>query len=462
MIMNQLMNTLEEGHVAIVAIEGDIPAWLNGRFISNGPGQFQVGNTQFKHWFDGFALLKSFSFKEGHVEVNAKYLKSLQYTKSNKRGELFLSEFGTSNRGITGVMRNLLYGSKYDNTNINIVQVEQGKLIAMTETANVVVFEKVSLDTMAIEKYTKAFTFHVSTAHPIRDYKRNTLVNVSIRFGYKNQYKILETDLSTGKCECIARYYSKIPFYMHSFAMTENYVILYQTPVIISTRKALSPWRPIIDAMDIKPELGSKVIVINRNNGESSTFTTETFYCFHSSNAYEKNNDIILDLITTNHGDYSIFTLDNMDKRKKFQSSFTRFTINMKKNDLQKNILYSDRIEFPRINESASLTNDYTYSYMCNKSNSSSFFNQILKLNVKTSEVQAWHLDDITVGEPVFVQNEKNKDDGILMVLLHDAKNNRSGMAIICSQSLKTIAIVWLSCLFPQGLHGQFFHDDEQ
>ena len=49
--MKQLMNTFKEGNAAIVAVEGDIPVWLNGRFISNGPGQFQVDDTQFNHWF---------------------------------------------------------------------------------------------------------------------------------------------------------------------------------------------------------------------------------------------------------------------------------------------------------------------------------------------------------------------------------------------------------------------------
>ena len=459
MKIKQLMTTFKEGNAAIVAVEGDIPAWLNGRFISNGPGQFQVGDTQFKHWFDGFALLKSLSFNKGHVEVDAKYLKSLQYTESNKRDELFLSEFGTSNRGILGVIRNLFYSSKYDNANVNITQAEQGRLIAMTEAPNVVIFEKESLDTMAIEKYAKDFSPHITTAHPVRDYKRNTLVNVAIKFGTKTQYNIVETDLSTGLCNCIGSYSSDIPFYIHSFAMTENYVILYQTPVVISRLKALLPWKPVIDAMQDKPELGSAIIVINRNNGESTIFSTKNFYCYHCSNAYEKDHDVILDLVTTYRGDYSTLSLDSMDERKS-ESNFTRFIINMQKKDMQINTLYNGQIEFPRINESTFLSNDYTHSYMCNKINGSSLFNQILKLNVKAGTVQTWQLEDVAVGEPVFVKNASNPDDSVLMFLLYDLENNRSGMAITTSESLETISIVWLSCLFPPGLHGQFFHDD--
>ena len=145
---------------------------------------------------------------------------------------------------------------------------------------------------------------------------------------------------------------------------------------------------------------------------------------------------------------------------KEFQSKFARFTINMKKKDLRVNSLYSGRIEFPRVNERVSLGNDYTYSYMCNKRKGSSVFDQILKLNVKTGAVETWCLEGVAVGEPVFIQRENKEHDSILMVLLYDTIKNRSGLAIISSESLKTIATVWLSCVFPPGLHGQFFQDD--
>ena len=163
--------------------------------------------------------------------------------------------------------------------------------------------------------------------------------------------------------------------------------------------------------------------------------------------------------MTTYRGDYSALSLDNMDERK-YESNFTRFIINMQKKYIQTNTLYNGQIEFPRINESTFLSNDYTYSYMCNKINGSSLFNQILKLNVKAGTVQTWQLEDVAVGEPVFVKNASNPDDSVLMFLLYDLENNRSGMAITTSESLETISIVWLSCLFPPGLHGQFFHDD--
>lgn len=46
---------------------GSIPPWLQGTLLRNGPGLFSVGNTSYKHWFDGMALIHSFTFKDGKL-----------------------------------------------------------------------------------------------------------------------------------------------------------------------------------------------------------------------------------------------------------------------------------------------------------------------------------------------------------------------------------------------------------
>lgn len=44
---------------------GLLPDWLEGTLVRNGPGLFSVGETSYNHWFDGMALLHSFSLKNG-------------------------------------------------------------------------------------------------------------------------------------------------------------------------------------------------------------------------------------------------------------------------------------------------------------------------------------------------------------------------------------------------------------
>lgn len=38
-------------------VKGNIPKWLNGSLLRNGPGSLNVGDTQYHHLFDSAALL---------------------------------------------------------------------------------------------------------------------------------------------------------------------------------------------------------------------------------------------------------------------------------------------------------------------------------------------------------------------------------------------------------------------
>lgn len=53
------------GAVFIFFCAGNIPSWLQGTLLRNGPGLFSVGETSYQHWFDGMAIMNSFAFKDG-------------------------------------------------------------------------------------------------------------------------------------------------------------------------------------------------------------------------------------------------------------------------------------------------------------------------------------------------------------------------------------------------------------
>lgn len=46
---------------------GQLPTWLQGILLRNGPGMHTIGDSKYNHWFDGLALLHSFTFKNGKL-----------------------------------------------------------------------------------------------------------------------------------------------------------------------------------------------------------------------------------------------------------------------------------------------------------------------------------------------------------------------------------------------------------
>jgi len=66
-----------------VRVVGEIPDWVEGTLLRNGPGTFKVGNQRYRHWFDGLAMLHRFSIKSGKVSYSNKLLESLSYSWAN-------------------------------------------------------------------------------------------------------------------------------------------------------------------------------------------------------------------------------------------------------------------------------------------------------------------------------------------------------------------------------------------
>uniref|UniRef100_A0A8C4YCM4 Beta-carotene oxygenase 1 n=1 Tax=Gopherus evgoodei TaxID=1825980 RepID=A0A8C4YCM4_9SAUR len=73
----------------------ELPSWLQGILLRNGPGMHTVGETQYNHWFDGLALMHSFTFKNGEVYYRSKYLRSDTYNCNIEANRIVVSEFGT-------------------------------------------------------------------------------------------------------------------------------------------------------------------------------------------------------------------------------------------------------------------------------------------------------------------------------------------------------------------------------
>jgi carotenoid isomerooxygenase len=77
-------------------ISGEIPLWINGSLLRNGPGSVKVGDMAFSHLFDCSALLHRFDIKNGNVTYQCKFLQSDTYKKNHEANRIIVTEFGTS------------------------------------------------------------------------------------------------------------------------------------------------------------------------------------------------------------------------------------------------------------------------------------------------------------------------------------------------------------------------------
>src|SRR5438105_699028 len=78
-----------------LSVNGAIPEWLNGTLLRTGPAKFDVGQSKLNHWFDGFAMLHSFTFNNGKVVYLNKFLESNAYKTAKQSGKIKYREFAT-------------------------------------------------------------------------------------------------------------------------------------------------------------------------------------------------------------------------------------------------------------------------------------------------------------------------------------------------------------------------------
>lgn len=76
-------------------ITGKVPTWLQGTYTRAGMGQYTMGNTKMHHWFDGYALLSAFQFKDGQVNHKVRFVESNHYQASKAKNQIVYWEFGT-------------------------------------------------------------------------------------------------------------------------------------------------------------------------------------------------------------------------------------------------------------------------------------------------------------------------------------------------------------------------------
>ena len=76
-------------------VTGRIPAWLVGTLLRNGPGRFEVGADQYRHWFDGLAMIHRFGIADGGVSYANRFLRTPGFEAAEREGHIVCSEFDT-------------------------------------------------------------------------------------------------------------------------------------------------------------------------------------------------------------------------------------------------------------------------------------------------------------------------------------------------------------------------------
>jgi beta,beta-carotene 9',10'-dioxygenase len=459
-------STLErEVTVDELALTGALPSWLRGSLLRTGPAKFEDGAQRMRHWFDGLAMLHRFTIEDGRVSYGNRFLQSRAYRAARDQERIAYSEFATDPcRSLFKRVQTLFapQSTLSDNANVNVARLGE-RFVAMTETPLPVQFDPETLETAGVRPF--AAPGQLTTAHPHLDRASGGMLNYAAKLGARSSYRFFALQPPQGAEQSasprmIASLPVKEPAYMHSFGLTERWLVLAEFPLVVNPLALALSGRPYIENYRWKPELGTRFTLVDRVSGETvAGFRSEPCFAFHHVNAYEDGDEVVVDLCAS--GDAGVIEdlyLDRLRAGKPVASAeLTRFRLRLSDRAVTRERLADGDIELPRVNYGR--CNERPYRYVWGVGNGpGGWFERIVKVDIDEGATLSWSEPGCYAGEPVFVArpHAEDEDDGVLLSVVLDAGAGTSFMLVLDARDLGELARAQAPHHIPFGFHGQF------
>ncbi|KAK4884042.1 hypothetical protein RN001_000313 [Aquatica leii] len=493
-------------------ITGSIPLWLNGALLRNGPGLLKVGNYEFKHLFDGMALLQRFEIKNGKVTFQCRFLQSNAYKTNTRANRIMFTDFGTTStpdpcQSIFQRFFSVFQRTKTcDNANISLYPFGD-EIYSLGEMPFMFKIDKDTLETKERKNLHK-LNIVCHTSHP-QVTEDGTVYNLAISKTVSNHSIVRFPKKSTkydddysmyDKAEIVASIpvrWRLFPSYMHSFGLTKNYFVILEQPLTISVPNiSINFLRnlPIINSLKSFPNELTQISVVSRNTGKRThTFYSNTFFYFHTINQYEEENHIILDVCIYNdasllesfkidalrdrHNNYDMLRstpvrlilplLDSYDNVKPNENLVKIKKSNAKaflREDgtifVEWEVLSKSLCELPTVNYHKHQGVKYKYFYALGFDNDQGNFGSIIKVNTEDKTTIEWYEKYCFANEPIFVANPnaESEDDGVILSnFVWDCnETHRTGLIVLDAKTMEEIGRVEFDTPgpIPAGFHG--------
>jgi beta,beta-carotene 9',10'-dioxygenase len=119
-----------------------------------------------------------------------------------------------------------------------------------------------------------------------------------VEFGLNSRYRLFSV-ADDGTQQQVAELPVDRPAYMHSFAMTERYLVLVEFPLVVSALDLKFSGKPFIQNYRWQPERGLRFHVVDKDSGRKvATASGDAAFAFHHVNAFEDHDGLAIDMVT--------------------------------------------------------------------------------------------------------------------------------------------------------------------
>jgi carotenoid cleavage dioxygenase len=423
----------EEHTLTDLAVQGTLPAELDGRYLRNGANPITGFSA---HPFFGDGMIHGIRVRDGRADwYRNRYVRTPFYDSP----ELDILD------------PNVMLDMTASKANTHVVG-HNGKILALEEGHFPYVLDG-DLNTVGPLDFGGRLNGSF-TAHP----KICPVTGELLAFGYSAfepylRYLRVSADGQLVQTENIT---VGGPTMMHDFNVTRNHVIFMDLPAVFDLDRAIRGEMPIGWSDTYPARLG--VMPRDGSDADVRWYEINPCYVFHPMNSYEDGDRIVLDVARLSH----VWRDSMMDFP---MPELWRFTIDTTTGTVHEEKVDDRPAEFPRVADSV-VGLPHRYGYMMAVPTDPSYDDPmaqegaILKYDRHTGARSAIHLGKGRLpGEPVFVPADgaTAEDDGYLMTYVYDASTDTSSYVVFDAATMdqSPVATVALPRI-PFGFHGSW------
>ena len=429
-------------------VEGQIPTDLAGHFLRNGPNpEFTPPMPDLYHPFDGDGMLHQVHFEQGKATYRNRWIETKGLLREREEGKALWGGFNTIGKIEAPAdmpMKNLANTAMVYHNN---------KLLALWEAGLPHEISLPDLKTVGEENFGGGWN-HAVSAHPKVDPVTGELIVFCYGYGAAPFVKYGVVDPKGKVIHETGIDLAGKPVMIHDMAITENYSLIFDMPVTFSLDRVMNGG----EAFDWEPENGARIGVVPRygQGNEIKWFDVQTGYIFHTFNAWEEGDEIVLQACRSERT--SILVADQTDDQ---LGKMRRYRLNMTTGSVSEEKVSSVPMEFSRINETM-LGRETRYGYASRfHPTRGLLFSGILKHDRKDDSIETIELNDTQFHqELVFAPrvNSQSEDDGYVVGFIHDETDNHAECWVIDAQKFSDgpVARVHIPTRVPYGFHANW------
>lgn len=441
-------------------ISGSIPQGLRGSLYRNGPARLERGGIKVGHWFDGDGAILAVHFSADGATATYRYVQTAGYQEETNADRLLYGNYGMT---APGAIWNQWFKPFKNAANTSVLALPD-RLLALWEGGNPHALDLESLATWGTDELGALENNLPYSAHPKCDAQTGEIFNFGVSPGNNAKLNIYKSD-RTGKITKKTEFpLDGIPL-IHDFVLAGQYLVFFVPPVRVNPLPLLLGLSSYSDASEWQPQLGTQVLVFDRNSLSLVSRTeAEPWYQWHFANGYLDNSGAIV---------ANIIRYEDFETNQYLKEVATGETHRTAKSTLWETVvqptngkvisnqqILDKHCEFPvvppqQVGKAANQT--YISLHRSGVDTSKEALGAIARFDNQTKNLTVADMGENRYpSEPIYAPKPENPDLGWIVTVVYDGNTDTSEVWVFDSDKLdeEPICKLALPSVIPLGFHG--------